>query len=74
MSLSLSYNMSPASVNNIIMETTKAISHVLKPKVFPVINEEMFSEVERGFRNKWNFPNCIGAIDGKHVVMKVIFQ
>ena len=22
-----------------------------------------------GFQTKWNFPLCIGAIDGKHIVM-----
>ena len=25
---------------------------------------------EQGFCTRWNFPNCIGAIDGKHVVMQ----
>ena len=23
-----------------------------------------------GFQTKWNFPLCIGAIDGKHIVMQ----
>nr|XP_049466946.1 uncharacterized protein LOC125908303 [Anopheles coluzzii] len=29
-----------------------------------------FRNVEKEFRHKWNFPNCIGAIDGKHIRMK----
>ncbi len=29
--------------------------------------EEDWLVVSNGFRDKWDFPNCIGAIDGKHI-------
>ena len=29
-----------------------------------------WKKVARGFEEKWNFPHCIGAIDGKHVVIQ----
>lgn len=28
-----------------------------------------WTDIEEKFREIWNFPNCLGAIDGKHVVM-----
>ena len=29
-----------------------------------------WSCIEVGFNMRWNFPKCIGAIDGKHVVIQ----
>lgn len=31
---------------------------------------EHWKQIEEGFRSKWNYPNCIGALDGKHVVFE----
>nr|CAI5824008.1 unnamed protein product [Callosobruchus analis] len=28
---------------------------------------EEWNRIEHGFRTKWNFPGCIGALDGKHI-------
>ena len=27
-------------------------------------------EIADKFEKKWNFPNCVEAVDGKHVVMQ----
>lgn len=31
--------------------------------------EAEWLEIARGFEQHWNFPNCVGAVDGKHVVL-----
>ena len=33
-------------------------------------NEEEWTKVARCFEEKWNFPHCVGAIDGKLVVIQ----
>ena len=33
-------------------------------------NREKWINVSRDYENKWNFPNCVGAIDGKHVAIQ----
>lgn len=33
-------------------------------------NHEEWRKIERGFRDRWNFPGAYGAIDGKHVLIR----
>ncbi|XP_068226050.1 uncharacterized protein [Palaemon carinicauda] len=40
-----------------------------KSEEVPNSNEE-WNKVANEFQEKWQFPNCMGAIDGKHVVLK----
>lgn len=32
--------------------------------------ENEWKELAAGFNEKWNFPHCIGALDGKHIICK----
>lgn len=36
----------------------------------PNLNEPDWLEISNDFNAKWNFPNCLGAVDGKHIAIK----
>ncbi|CAD7093631.1 unnamed protein product [Hermetia illucens] len=54
----------------LIMETCSAIIKVLKPYIKLPATEDEWKAVATEFGDRWNFPNCIGALDGKHVQIK----
>lgn len=38
----------------------------VKQTFFQIPMKQEWEQIEHGFRTKWNFPGCIGAINGKH--------
>lgn len=70
--ISTSYRMSDTTVGRIIKETSNIIWEVLQKEGFldvPKTSKE-WKLLGEQFERKWNFPNCIGAIDGKHVIIQ----
>ncbi|XP_071055071.1 uncharacterized protein [Onthophagus taurus] len=61
--------MGEKSVRRIVYDTCDAIWNRLSPTEIPPPSQERWQEIEKQFRTIWNFPNCIGAIDGKHVLI-----
>lgn len=67
-SLQFSFRVAHNTICNIIPETCNAIvtafasTHVRLPDT-----QEKWLEVAHEFEERWNFPHCIGAIDGKHI-------
>lgn len=70
---SIKYNFLMASntICKVVVETCDAIVSILGPKYLktPTTPEEWL-QIADGFEKSWNFPNCIGAIYGKHINIK----
>lgn len=66
------YRVSPSVVSRIIRETCSVIWNILQEKGFLAVPStvEEWIKISHEFGEKWNFPHCLGAIDGKHVVMQ----
>lgn len=62
--------MGASTVGCIVNETVDAIWVILHPIHMPVPTEAMFKKISQDFFEKWNFPLCLGAIDGKHCRVK----
>lgn len=59
--------MGVATVSKIIREMLKLIWKILQPFHMKIPDEHDFRRIADDYFNIWNFPNCIGSIDGKHV-------
>ena len=62
-----SYRISRSAISIIIPETCQALWDVLCPEVMPIPNLEKWRQIAMDFESFWQFPNCHGAIDGKHI-------
>ena len=69
-SLSMSFRLGQSTISGIVREMSAALVTVLKDDFlrFPS-SEEEWKVVANDFGERWNFFNCLGAMDGKHVLI-----
>uniref|UniRef100_A0A803JJM1 DDE Tnp4 domain-containing protein n=1 Tax=Xenopus tropicalis TaxID=8364 RepID=A0A803JJM1_XENTR len=66
--LKFTTGISAQALGRIIPETCHAIIESLKADYLKFPSTEVeWKSVAKQFEDYWNFPNCLGAIDGKHV-------
>lgn len=68
--ISFSNRIGESTVRKIIYDTCRALWEVLQPIYMPQPTEEQWKRVEEKYWQIWNYPNCIGALDGKHCVFE----
>ncbi|XP_031334657.1 uncharacterized protein LOC116164601 [Photinus pyralis] len=60
----------PQTLESIIMETCSAITKALKKNIQVPKSQDGWERVSQEFEEQWNFPNCLGSADGKHVAIQ----
>lgn len=69
-SLSFGFRLGRSTVSKIIHETCSALWEALSPTVLALPNSvDDWMKISLGFENMWNLPHCLGALDGKHVII-----
>jgi len=70
-SLQMSFQIGQSTISGIMKDTVRAIYQVLKDDFlrFPSSVAE-WKAVAHDIHERWNFPNCMGAMDGKHFVLE----
>jgi len=58
--LSFSFRVGHSTVGKIIFEVTEALWQCLGWEGFQLPSKHLWLEVAEGFKQQWNFPNCIG--------------
>ena len=75
LSLSYSYRVGHTTISRIVPEVCSVLwdklAHIYMK--MPSSEDEWLS-IADNYNSKWQFPNCLGALDGKHIVMKAPFN
>ena len=70
-SLHFQFKISRPAISYIVTEVCQAIPKKLDPSYLKVPSSEQERlQIAKQFEEKWNFPNYLGAIDGKHVTLQ----
>ncbi|XP_054016723.1 uncharacterized protein LOC128897073 isoform X2 [Hylaeus anthracinus] len=72
--IALTFKISKSAVSAIVVEVCMAIWEALHVKHMSVPNVEKFEVIANEFYKKWNFPHCLGCIDGKHIRVKRLYS
>ncbi|KAM5138088.1 uncharacterized protein ACMZJ9_016663 isoform 2-T2 [Mantella aurantiaca] len=61
------FHLGKSTIYYIVQSTCKALWRILHNLVMPVPTQERWKEIADLYWERWNFPNCVGAMDGKRI-------
>ena len=70
-SLEYQFQISRKAICYIVLEVCDAIYKIMGKDYLRSPSSRMaWMEIERHFATTWNFPHCVGAVDGKHITIQ----
>jgi len=69
LSIAFSFRVGESTVRQLIKEVCSVITNKLWPIYVTLPTKEQWKNIIDGYWNRWNMPNCFGAIDGKHIFL-----
>ena len=72
--IAFNYRVGVSTVSLIVRQVATAIWESMVDECMPVPTMADWKTIAQTFHQRWNFPNCVGAIDGKHVVIQSPFK
>ncbi|XP_057308066.1 uncharacterized protein LOC130645955 [Hydractinia symbiolongicarpus] len=70
-SLSFQFRVSERALSYIVDEVTKTITEYIGKEYMKIPSSlDDWNKISEKFASRWNLPNCIGAIDGKHILVR----
>lgn len=66
-SLAFAFRISQSYLTRIIRMVLQSLSIHLTPILLKMPTKDDLIQISEEFWKRWNFPNCVGAIDGKHI-------
>ena len=68
--IAYNFRMGVSTARQIVLDVCTALWDALASIHMPIPSEVEWESIAEDFFARWNFPNCIGAIDGKHVMIQ----
>ncbi|KYN18148.1 Putative nuclease HARBI1, partial [Trachymyrmex cornetzi] len=66
--LSYNFRLGQSTISGIIKNTCRALVFVLQDEYLKFPDSELaWKTIVYDYMKRWNFPNCLGAMDGKHI-------
>ncbi|XP_026819148.1 protein ALP1-like [Rhopalosiphum maidis] len=65
--LHYSFKLGASTIGNIVREVCNVVWEELAHIQMPSMTEEMWKDTAAKFKQRANFPHCLGAINGKHI-------